>query len=123
VTQPLTDLLAEAARADVRIVYNPCRNGLRWERPRGGEPLREGLIDELREHRDAILQRVRDGSLWSRAASAVLAGIEDAGERADLREAFEERAAIAEFDGRLSRLEAERSAFREIARACERWRV
>ena len=34
--------------------------------------------------------------------------------RADLRERFEHRAAVAEYDGMLSREEAERLAFREL---------
>lgn len=52
---------------------------------------------------------------WGRRASALLAGIEDAELRADLREAFEERAAIMEHEGGLGRDEAEHQAFLALA--------
>lgn len=56
---------------------------------------------------------------WARWAAGVLELIDDPLLRADLREAFEERSAIAEYDGGLSRDEAERVAFLEIERAIQ----
>ncbi len=55
----------------------------------------------------------RDGgaSHWARQAAALLAKVGSAAERDDLQQRFEERAAIAEIDGQLSRQDAERQAF------------
>ncbi len=51
---------------------------------------------------------------WARCASALLAGVADPERRADLRDAFEHRAGVAEFDACLGRDEAERLAFGEL---------
>ena len=51
--------------------------------------------------------------LWFRAAVVLIEQQPDADRRAELRELFEHRAAIAEYDGGLTRAEAERIAFRE----------
>ena len=51
---------------------------------------------------------------WAQCASALLAGVADPERQADLRDAFEHRAAVAEFDGCLGRDEAERLAFGEL---------
>ena len=51
---------------------------------------------------------------WARRAAALLAQVRDAELRADLRDRFDERAAICELDGNLSRGEAERLAFDEL---------
>ena len=53
---------------------------------------------------------------WGRRAAALLALIQDEQVRADLRERFEERAGIMEYDGNLPRDEAERLAYEELAR-------
>ncbi len=55
--------------------------------------------------------------LWARRAAALLSGVADPDLRADLRELFEHRAAVCEFEGRLSRADAERIAFGELQRA------
>lgn len=52
--------------------------------------------------------------LWYRAALKLIEGVADREQRADLRMTFEERAAICEYDGGLSRPDAERIAFNEI---------
>lgn len=52
--------------------------------------------------------------LWYRAALALIEREPCHNRRAELRGVFEERAAIAEYDGGLSRVEAERLAFREL---------
>ena len=54
---------------------------------------------------------------WARRAAALLSGVADPDLRADLRELFEHRAAVCEFDGGLSRADAERIAFGELQRA------
>ena len=74
----------------------------------------------LRSCKPGLLAALRSGdvpSAWARRASALLAGIEDAERRAELRDGFEERAAIVEYDGGLSREEAERLAFEELTAA------
>lgn len=52
--------------------------------------------------------------LWYRAAVALIEQQPDPDQRADLRERFEHRAAVAEYDGMLAREDAERLAFREL---------
>ena len=61
-------------------------------------------------------RRGRREPCWARRASSLLNGIADPTLRADLRERFEERAGIIEFDGNLPRDEAERLAYEELAR-------
>ncbi len=51
---------------------------------------------------------------WYRASVALIEHQSDPDRRAELREAFEHRAAVAEYDGGLSRADAERIAFREL---------
>ncbi len=51
---------------------------------------------------------------WARQAAALLATVADPDRRVDLRELFEHRAALCEFDGGLSRTDAERIAFAEL---------
>lgn len=55
--------------------------------------------------------------LWYRAAVALIERESCPERRAALRAAFEERAAVCEYDGGLSRPEAERLAFRELRQA------
>ena len=50
---------------------------------------------------------------WARQAAALLASVADLDRRADLRELFEHRAGVCEYDGELSRADAERLAFGE----------
>lgn len=64
-------------------------------------------------HLDAPLHRT---GFWGRCASALLARAEDKENRFDLRDYFEERAAIAEYEGDLSTDEAERLAFLQLCR-------
>ena len=58
-----------------------------------------------------------NANVWARRAAALLAAVSDADRRADFREVFEHRAGVAEFDGGLSRTEAERSAYAELRAA------
>jgi hypothetical protein len=61
-------------------------------------------------------QRATRQPPWSRRAAALLASIADDELRAELRERFEERAAVIEHEANLPRDEAERLAFEELAR-------
>jgi hypothetical protein len=56
-------------------------------------------------------------SRWARQASALIAGVRDDDVRDELRLRFEERAAICEFDGKLTRVEAERVAYDSLVSA------
>ena len=58
---------------------------------------------------------------WAQRAAGLLATVDDADVRADLRELFEHRAAVCEFDGGLSLTEAERIAFGELQGAMQQW--
>jgi hypothetical protein len=57
---------------------------------------------------------------WAKLAAALLAHVRDDDLRADLRDRFEERAGICEYDGDMSRDDAERIAFEEIHSAWNR---
>lgn len=58
-------------------------------------------------------------SRWARQAAALLAQVRDDALRDDLRLRFDERAAICEIDGELTRTEAERVAFESLVRALD----
>lgn len=84
----------------------------------------QDLRGDLARHKAdllVLLHRLDDPALprgiWASCASALLAQIRDASMRADLREEFEERAGICEFDGNLSVDDAERIAFVQLCRA------
>jgi len=55
--------------------------------------------------------------LWFRASIVLIDRQPDPDRRAELRESFEYRAALSQYDGGLSRTEAERLAFRELRRS------
>jgi hypothetical protein len=61
-------------------------------------------------------------SRWARQAASLLAQVRDDALRDDLRQRFDERAAICEIDGELTRTEAERIAFESLVQAFERVR-
>ena len=62
-------------------------------------------------------QREVAPSRWARQAAAVIGGVQGDEARDDLRLRFEERAAICEVDGKLTRAEAERVAYEAIVAA------
>lgn len=78
------------------------------------------LLARLREHKAELLAILDGPGRWARRAAALLSTVANPGIRADLRELFEHRAAVCEFDGGLSRTEAERIAFEELAIAMEK---
>lgn len=68
----------------------------------------------------AISKEAIPPDLWFRAAIVLIQNQTDSDQRAELRELFEHRAAVAEYDGGLSRADAERVAFRELRQAVAR---
>lgn len=112
-------LLKEAAVLDLRFEVNPRSGQVEFLAPRGS-PRPKHLVQQLRQHRQTILLAVRACNLWTRAASALLANIENLEDRAELRYLFEERAGIVEFEAGLSRLEAERLAFLDLVQQFHR---
>lgn len=75
-------------------------------------------LAKARQNVDQNRQRRRMN--WAQRASALLSTIDDPERRADLREQFEERAGIAEFDGGSPRDESERIAYEQIHHQIER---
>lgn len=56
---------------------------------------------------------------WAKQAAALLAQVQDNDLRADLRDHFEERAGICEYDGGSTREIAEQQAYLELVRAVD----
>ena len=73
-----------------------------------------GLYRPSKSGVGAVIAVSPEPMAWAKRAAVLLASIDDADRRADLRECFEERAAICEYHGGMSRDEAERMAFEEI---------
>lgn len=106
-------LLEQLRDRDIRLSANGDR--LVVDAPRGA--LTEQLRGMLRGHKAELLAIVTAPDLWARRAATLLSGVADPDRRADLRELFEHRAAVCEFDGRLPRTDAERLAFGELQAA------
>ena len=99
----VVDLLYKAEAAGLRIV----RDGdtlLVY-----GPPEAEPIVEQLREHKPAILNQ-----WWNWQARRLLAGVDDLDLRQDLADVFDERAAICEYDGGLPAPDAEQLAFGEL---------
>jgi len=64
----------------------------------------------------------REATRWAKQAATLIASVQDAELRDDLRLRFDERAAICEVDGRLTRVEAERVAYDGVVAAVDRLR-
>lgn len=88
-----TELLDLARQEGITLSATPAGN-LRWRTPAS---LSAELLGQLAEHKYALLALVDS--------------------TADELERFEERAAIAEHDGRLARADAERLAWQEVQAA------
>jgi hypothetical protein len=71
---------------------------------------------------DAEMTMQREATRWAKQAATLIASVQDAELRDDLRLRFEERAAICEVDGRLTRAEAERVAYDGVVAAVDRLR-
>jgi len=74
-------------------------------------------VDELRACKAEVLAVLTGDYL--NAAAALVNRVADPDEREALAYAFDERAGIGEYDGNMSRGEAERQAYIELARAAE----
>lgn len=79
--------------------------------------LTEHVLRQLKTHKAAIMPLVKVD--WARRTAYLLNKVNDPDRRADLREQFEERAAIAEIDGGLPRDEAERIGYEQIRHEIE----
>ena len=75
---------------------------------------KEGLIEALSD--DGMVEAP---GRWAQYASALLATVADVERRVALRDLFEERAAICEYDGGMLREEAEQVAFEELRAAVD----
>lgn len=106
-------LLEQLRGRDIRLSANGDR--LVVDAPRG--VLTEQLRGTLQEYKAELLAIVTDRDLWARRTTGLLSGVADPDVRADLRELFEHRAAVCEFDGGLKRTDAERVAFPELQTA------
>ena len=107
-----TALLDELGRRGVELRADGDR--LRY---RPVDAISPGLLTQLRVHKAELMTILRAGDYWARRAAALLFGVTDPEVRADFREQFEHRAAVCEFDGGLSRTDAERVAFGELQAA------
>ena len=107
------DLLATLNRAGV--VLSAKGDRLAYDAPKGA--MTADLLATIKARKAEVLA-VLAGN-WCAAASALLAQVQDAEARADLLYLFDERAGICQYDGNMSRGEAERQAYRELARAVE----
>ncbi len=103
-------VLSDLDRKGIRLSVRGDR--LIVNAPRG--VLTEQLKSILRQLKPELLELLTDPTIWARRASALLSDVEDASVRADLRELFEHRAAVAEYDGEQNRGVAERIAYREL---------
>ena len=105
------ELLRQARNVGLYVQAEGDR--LRIRGPKRLEP----LALELLRCKTELIAILRAGDYWARQAAALLATVGDPDRRIDLRELFEHRAAVCEFDGGLSRTDAERVAFTELQAA------
>ena len=105
------ELLRQAHDAGLHVQAEGDK--LRIRGPKRLEP----LALELLRCKAELLAILSDNDRWARQAAGLLATVADPDRRADLREVFEHRAAVCEFDGGLSRTDAERIAFDELQAA------
>jgi hypothetical protein len=73
------------------------------------------VVDTLRARKAELLAVLR-GDYLNAAAAALVFRVPDCDRRNDLAQAFDERAGICQYDGNLSRAEAERTAYIELAK-------
>ena len=117
--------------ATPQLLFELIRRGVELA-PVGLDQLRYRPVDALDDNlRAALVARKQEllpivrlmclpplpAGLWARCASALLSAFSNPEVRADLRELFEEQAAIFEYDGILSRDEAERLSFLQLREA------
>ena len=108
------ELLRQARKAGLYLQAEGHR--LRIRGPKRLEP----LALELLQRKAELLAILAYNDQWARQAAALLATVADPDRRVDLRELFEHRAAVCEFDGGLSRPDAERIALAELQAAMQK---
>lgn len=106
-------LLADLRRAGVLL--SAKREGLTFDAPAGA--MTPQLRAAVKAHKPELLAVLAGDYLG--AAFALLLTLPDPAQREALAERFDERAGIHQYDGNLSRGEAERQAYIELARAVE----
>src|SRR6266516_22444 len=104
-------LLADPRRAGVILSANEDR--LRFDAPAG--VMTPGVLAMLKARKMELLAVLRGNYLHAAAALALCAS--DPDRRMELAHLFDERTGICQYDGGFSRGEAERMAYRELARA------
>ena len=103
-------LLTDLRRAGVVLSVNGDR--LAFDAPAGA--MTPAVVATLKARKPELLA-VLSGDYLS-AAAALLVTIADPDQRAELAYLFDERAGICQYDGGMSRGEAERIAYRDLAR-------
>lgn len=106
-------LLAELRRDDITLA--PKGDRLAFDAPAG--TMTPAVQTMLRARKPELLAVLRGDYL--NAAAALLLGVPDPEQRAELACQLDERAGICEYEGGMSRGEAEHIAYRELARAVE----
>jgi hypothetical protein len=104
-------LFHSCRRAGIKLVADG--DGIRFDAPADAVV----PVKELRACKAEILAVLKGDYLT--AALALLLRVPDHEQRADLAERFDERAGICEYDGNMSRTEAERQAYIALARVLE----
>jgi hypothetical protein len=110
-------LLCELRNRGVEFVIDGSR--LRYH-PKSAVPENKRAL--LTRYKPDLIRLIVDSkvpppSRWARCAAALLATIEDADQRADLRDAYEERAGILEYEAGLTREDADERAFHYLLEA------
>lgn len=103
------DVLNDLKSRDVRLSARGDR--LAWEAPAG---VMTADLKAMLASRKADLLAVLEGD-WNKAALVLIDREPDRDRRTDLRYQFEERAGILQYDGGLSRADAEREAYTGLA--------
>jgi hypothetical protein len=103
-----TELLIELQTQGV--IVTACDGRLRLDAPKG--ILTPDVQDRIRASKSGIMDALRQP--WARRLSAMLSAMDDADARQMLRDLFEERAGIFEYECGLAREEAERLAFEHV---------
>ena len=105
-------LLADLRRSGVILIANGDRLG--FDAPAGA--MTPAVRAILRARKPELLAVLR-GDYVNAAVAALVSSAPDAERRAELTYLFDERAGICQYDGGMNRGEAERVAYRDLARS------
>ena len=103
------ELLADFGRLGVVLTANGDR--LAFDAPAGA--MTPAVVAMLKARKPELLAVL--GGDYLTAAAALVLSVADPGRREELAELFDERAGICQYDGGMSRGEAELVAYRELA--------